>query len=97
MRETQSPYSLAFIVGDTRFELVTPCLSIKNNYIILIDELQKSSVYGSPRKALSPYFPYCLESMGQIWDILELSLSNLYYERYENYGLSKSYCSEEKN
>ena len=97
MREIRSPYSLAFLVGDTRFELVTPCVSMRNNYFIFIDELEKSIVYGSPRNTLSPYFPYCLESLGHFWDIFLLSHSHLYIERYENYGLSKSYNSKEKN
>ena len=94
MKSIKSPYSLAFLVGDTRFELVTPCVSMRNNDIIFIDDLEKLSVYGIPLLPLIPSFPYW-------WDIYGTfvghSASFIYIERNEVYELSESNSSKEKN
>ena len=86
MKREISPKSLGFLVGDTRFELVTPCVSMRIYFLYLYANLDNLSVLVYLFHSYTPLFPLILNWWGHRGDILCLSHASFHNERNEEDG-----------
>ena len=86
MKREISPNSLGFSVGDTRFELVTPCVSMRIYFLYLSTFLDKPNDLDSAIRTLLPIFPLIFNCWGHCGDIFCLSHTSFHNERNEEDG-----------
>ena len=83
MKREISPNSLGFLVGDTRFELVTSTLSMRIYFLYLYANLDNLCVLAYPNRSLLPIFPLIFNWWGHCGDIICLSYASFHNERNE--------------